>query len=463
MEVDLDEDSNVKIVESTETQIENLYNNIKQTINKNEKFRNYIQEMNIKQFIITNQNFENIYQTLNIKPKTEKLLASLADANPNAIKQGIELVMEKIKSEKKTKEEDESTADFISRKLQEAIHHCINYIILILQNWQSDSIEDIIKYIKNTEVLNTEPKTTIYDLILQCVDISFPMFKNQNCQINEEEIKLNKLFITMVFTFISQDFYKDEIINYILDKVAEKNKIYAEKNIRANHIATNKIVMTTEDEKSHNAEYPTPLWLVDEMCSKVPAKFWGLDEPIFDPCVGKCPFPVVLYEKLMGGLADKYPDEEERRKHILEELIFFADINPLNVYISKFILDPFNKYKLNYYIGDTLKLTFDFKFNLVIGNPPYNASGGTGTGNTIWQEFVKRSLNTLLDDNGYLVYVHPSGWRKPQSEKSKFRGLLTLMTHDNQMLYLEMHNAKDGLKTFNEGTRYDWNVIQKEE
>jgi hypothetical protein len=461
LEIDLNEEPDVQMSESTEQQITVLYNNIKQTINKSEKFRNYIQEMNIKQFIISNNNFVNIYKSLNIKPATQKILATLADANPNAIKQGIEIIMEKIQSEKKTKETDESNADFITRKLQEAIHHCINYIVLILQNWESDSIEDIIKYIKNTEVLDTEPKTTIYDLILQCVDISFPVFKNQNCKIDEKEIKMNKLFVTMIFTFISQDFYKDEIIIYIIDKVSEKNKIYAEKNIRANHIATNKIVMITNDERQSNAEFPTPLWLIDEMASKIPDKFWSSDKTILDPCVGKCPFPVVMYEKLMDGLKDKYPDEEVRRKHILEDLLYFADINPLNVYISKFILDPFGEYKLNYFIGDALKLTFDRKFDLVIGNPPYNGTGGTGTGNTIWQEFVKKALNTWLGERGYLVYVHPSGWRKPCYNKSQLKQLFSLMTHNNQMLYLEIHGTKDGMKTFNAGTRYDWYVIQK--
>jgi hypothetical protein len=62
-----------------------------------------------------------------------------------------------------------------------------------------------------------------------------------------------------------------------------------------------------------------------------------------------------------------------------------------------------------------------------------------------------------------LVYVHPSGWRKPESEKSKTRGLYKLMTNDNTMLYLEIHNSKDGLNTFKAATRYDWYVIKKTE
>ena len=67
----------------------------------------------------------------------------------------------------------------------------------------------------------------------------------------------------------------------------------------------------------------------------------------------------------------------------------------------------------------------------------------------------------LLKKNGYLVFVHPSAWRKPESEKSKTNGMFKLMAHENQIEYLEIHNTGDGKKTFNAGTRYDWYVIQK--
>lgn len=64
----------------------------------------------------------------------------------------------------------------------------------------------------------------------------------------------------------------------------------------------------------------------------------------------------------------------------------------------------------------------------MIGNPPYNSSGNTGTGNTIWQLFVKKSINNWIKKNGYLLFVHPSGWRKPNTVKGKFYGLYELMT-----------------------------------
>ena len=121
-------------------------------------------------------------------------------------------------------------------------------------------------------------------------------------------------------------------------------------------------------------------------------------------------------------------------------------------------------YKLNMYEGDTLNMDVkkEFgvdKFDVVMGNPPYNASGNTSTGNTIWQEFTKKSLNEWT--SVYLLFIHPSGWRKPNTERGKYTKLFDLMTKQNQMLYLEIHGVKDGKKTFNCGTRYDWYLIEK--
>jgi hypothetical protein len=69
----------------------------------------------------------------------------------------------------------------------------------------------------------------------------------------------------------------------------------------------------------------------------------------------------------------------------------------------------------------------------------------------------------LIVKNGYLLYVNPAGWRKPSNDKSKYNGLYELMTQENQMIYLSIHNTKDGIKNFKCGTRYDWYLIQKKD
>jgi hypothetical protein len=238
-------------------------------------------------------------------------------------------------------------------------------------------------------------------------------------------------------------------------------------------------------EKKNNAEVSTPFKLRQEMLDKIPIDFWKPKKTkliskkhkkvlniinkypkVFEPCCGKGGFLIDIIDRLMEGFKDIIPDEKLRYKKIVEECLYFSDINPTNIFICKLLVDPYNEYKLNYNEGNTLELNIKEKwgidgFNAIIGNPPYNSSGNTGTGNTIWQKFTKLSLNKWLKKNGYLVYVHPPGWRKPNTTKSKFYGLYELMTKNNQLIYLSIHGIKDGQQTFKCGTRYDWYIIKK--
>ena len=230
----------------------------------------------------------------------------------------------------------------------------------------------------------------------------------------------------------------------------------------------------TNDEKKKNAEVSTPVKLVDEMLDKISKEFWKKPQKVFEPCCGKGNFVLGIFDKFYEGLEDMYPDEYERCRVIMMECIYFADITALNVFVTTEImkchvqsycgLDELD-FEFNHHIGDTLTLDIKNKwnidgFNAVIGNPPYNSSGNTATGNTIWQDFTKKSVNEWLLLNAYLLYVHPSGWRKPNTKRGKFYGLYKLMTQENQMVYLSIHGIKDGQKTFNCGTRYDWYIIQ---
>ena len=150
----------------------------------------------------------------------------------------------------------------------------------------------------------------------------------------------------------------------------------------------------------------------------------------------------------------------------MEECLYFSDINPTNIFICRLLIDPCGEYSVNCNEGNTLGLDVAAKwglggFDAVIGNPPYNSSGNTGTGNTIWQDFTKKSLVSWIVPGGYLAFVHPPGWRKPNTVNGRFYGLYRIMTSDNQMLHLSIHGISDGNKTFNCGTRYDWYVIEK--
>lgn len=281
----------------------------------------------------------------------------------------------------------------------------------------------------------------------------------------ERKIILNKNLINTLKNTMNKN---KEIINNI-------QEIYRNTSPENIHKLIAKHFIPTLEQKKNNAEVPTPISLVIKMLDKVPLKFWTKVRKVFEPCCGKGNFIMKIFEKFYVGLEQLYPDELERCKIIITECIYFADITECNVFITKEILKceiqhktgiEVIDYEFNSYIGDTLQLNIKDKwningFNAVIGNPPYNSSGNTGTGNTIWQDFTKISLNYLLNNNGYLVFVHPPGWRKPNTKRGKFFGLYELMTKKNQMIYLSIHGIEDGQQTFKCGTRYDWYLIQK--
>lgn len=228
-------------------------------------------------------------------------------------------------------------------------------------------------------------------------------------------------------------------------------------------------------EKKMLGEVFTSLKLVEEMLDKLPVEVWSNPHLKFlDPANGMGNFPVILVKKLMKGLEEWQPDPELRLKHILENQIYVCELQSKNMFIYLQLFDSENKYKLNFHRGSFLDEGFDDvmneewgvrKFDLIVGNPPYQDSPKSKisktSGSVLWDKFVNKSI-TILSNLGYLVFVHPSIWRKPINSKTKIIDILSIFKKFN-LIYLEIHDVKDGMKTFNAGTRYDFYCFQKSE
>jgi hypothetical protein len=273
------------------------------------------------------------------------------------------------------------------------------------------------------------------------------------------------MFIKIYMNHLNNDKYINEIVRTVKElfvkSVSNQNEL---------SLLIDKYLIPQDIEKKKNAEVSTPYKLRNEMLDKIPIEFWTTPQKVFEPCSGKGGFLIDIINRFMTGLKDLYPDEKERYKFIIEECLYWCDINPTNIFICKLLIDPYNEYKINYHEGNTLELDVKDKWGLegfdgVIGNPPYqnnqNSTGKRGGGDLLWNKFVKKSLKKWVLQNGYLLYIHPAGWRKPPADKSKYIGLFNLMCKDNQMIYLEIHNTADGQKVFKCGTRYDWYLIKK--
>jgi hypothetical protein len=60
-------------------------------------------------------------------------------------------------------------------------------------------------------------------------------------------------------------------------------------------------------------------------------------------------FPKAIYYKSMDGLKEKIPDEQKRKKHILEKQIYMGELNKKNCFVIKQIFNINDEYKLNLY------------------------------------------------------------------------------------------------------------------
>ena len=238
-------------------------------------------------------------------------------------------------------------------------------------------------------------------------------------------------------------------------------KQYHRKNDFVNlSLAIDKYLVPEQLERKQNAEISTPFELRKEMLDKIPDEFWSEPRKVFEPCCGKGGFVIDIVDRFMKGI--KMKDKNEKYKTIVQDCLYFSDINPTNIFITKLLLDPFNKYNLNYNLGNTLELdikkVWDLEgFDLIVSNPPYQANDKS-LSNTIWNKFVLLIFN-ITNKNGYNCLVHPPGWRNVDG---RYKNIQKEIFKRN-LIYLEIHSIKDGIKTFRAGTRYDWYLLQNTE
>jgi hypothetical protein len=252
-----------------------------------------------------------------------------------------------------------------------------------------------------------------------------------------------------------------------------KSYISSDKLTKMDHIKDvilmlRKYVKVGEVEKKKFGEVMTPLELVKEMMATLPEEVWSNPNlKWLDPANGTGPYPTWVIFKLMRGLEKWEPNEEKRYKHIVENMIYVCELQPKNMFLYMCVVDPWDIYKLNIYTGSFLSEGFDKhmkevwntdKFDIIIGNPPYNdnqnSNGKRGGGTSLWDKFVNKYF-TILNENGFICNVHPNGWRG----LGKHASIGNLMK-SKQILYLEIHDAQDGMRIFGAGTKYDWYTLQ---
>jgi len=395
--VDIDYDGKFVDTETYEPLIESIYGRVRDTIPYKDNLNRFVQDIDFGDIKLLSRYLVNL-----VKKDTRVELKKLVEKLNKMKEKGIEKGIDVDKLEKKVKEKEEDVVKDDSKNCYEMLSVLVTtYVMLSIGD--KINIVDVIDYLKQNKR---------WDICVERCCKSFGLNS------------LNSITTINKLNTILMDNKNIGIVNESITTLKEQLKFNKSK--QECYEICQEVIITTDIERKQYAEVLTPLSLVNEMLSKIPEDAWTdmnndrVELPkIFDPCVGKGAFVVVVYDLLWKKLEDLIPDEEERRVTILEKMIYFADINPFNIYVTNMILDPAGKYKLNAFTGDSLEMEFDFKFDIIVGNPPYNKGGvRSHTGKllgdkneTIWPKFIKFELS-ILREGGVLASVNPLSWLK---------------------------------------------------
>jgi hypothetical protein len=228
-------------------------------------------------------------------------------------------------------------------------------------------------------------------------------------------------------------------------------------------------VKIADVERKQHGEILTPFKELAEpmikLVEKYDTEFWkNKNHKVLDSSAGYGTFLILAAYKFMVGLKDEFPDEEERFKWIVENCLYYGELQARSVFSWLVAIDPYDEYKTNTYWGSFLTDEFDKhakdvwgveKCDLIIQNPPYQKSvEGNNIDKPIWHLFVDKSLN-ILNENGKMIMVHPSGWRMIKTFLNTKSELLK-----RNIKFLKMHSFRSGQELFDAAINFDYYYLE---
>jgi site-specific DNA-methyltransferase (adenine-specific) len=240
----------------------------------------------------------------------------------------------------------------------------------------------------------------------------------------------------------------------------------------------------------------TPPKVANEVLDQLPPEIWKDKKARFlDPFCKSGVFPREIARRLMAGLEKEIPNRQKRVNHIFTKQIFAIAITELTAHIARrsaycsktangkySVCDAFDDNQGNirfkrtkhtwednrcvfcgaskqeYDRGDELEThayqfihtekpeeIFNMKFDVIVGNPPYQLAGGAGgsSDSSIYQLFVEQALKL---NPRFLSMVIPSRWLAGGRGMDEFRKTMLTGKHMSHLVdYTQMSTAFPGV------------------
>lgn len=164
-----------------------------------------------------------------------------------------------------------------------------------------------------------------------------------------------------------------------------------------------KFILETEKAKTFLADGTicTPFPLVDEILDKLDLDWSNPALTFLDPACGRGTFLIAILNRLLKA--------GHTHQHIVENMLFGVDIEEKNAAFVRSILGAAGKYRTNIECCDALTKDWNMKkFDVVVGNPPYQAPGKENKAK-LWPMFFDKSF-TLVAEGGTVGLVVPKTW-----------------------------------------------------
>jgi len=225
-------------------------------------------------------------------------------------------------------------------------------------------------------------------------------------------------------------------------------------------------LIVNQDNKNKFGEVFTDINLISEMLIKL--NWSDPNQTYYDPTCGYGYFLFFVYDILMGnglkykgyenihGLKYVITDDEERERHIIENMIFGTDIQESSIYqcVNLFKGD---KYKTNFKAVDFMEYETLDKYDNIIGNPPFEDYRGgkrKAKNHNLWRPIIMKSFK-MLNDNGIMAFVCPQSWMSASKTNSDMFDIF----NKYDILSLNINECRKYFKSV--GSSFSYFVVSK--